>query len=300
MKTKQLFWGFIFITVGLLILAVRHNWVDINFQYLRDLWPAILIVGGLAVMFKESNIRLAISIVWGILIGAVLFAFAFSFWESDNFYENDESSGDHAAALSAEYNNDIEYASIEINGGVGEFIIAGETDKLYEAFPKGIFENYDADTEVSDDKAFTTFDLNADFNFNNGNVKNKLRLKLNPNPVWNFEFNLAAANSRFDLREFKVKRLDLSSGASKSIIKHGDRFERTNVKIEMGAASVVLYVPRSFGCRVVSNSLLMVKKLPGFIKKSDGNYETDNFDEADEKVYVDIDGGVANFDVRQY
>lgn len=298
MKTSQLFWGFIFITVGSLTLSVRYNWVDINFEMLRDMWPVLLVLAGIAVIFKETKLKPLIHIIFGITIGSILFAYAHGIFYNEDFYDEDFDS-DISSGLSESYYSDYDYATLIINGGAGEFKIEGTTNKLYEAAPLGIFSNYSATVEPDDNGVEISLNLEEDIElFNNHN--NKLLLKLNKNPIWNLEFNIGASNSDFDLQEFKVRRIKLSTGAANTNIRLSNKLKRTDLNIKMGAASVNLHIPKDMGCRVISNSFLVVNDLPGFIKKSDGNYESKNFDTSDKKVFVNIEGGLANFEVKWY
>lgn len=297
MKTKQLFWGFVLISLGFLSLSARYDWVSINYENVKDLWPVIFILGGLSVIFKESKLKSFFSIMLGISVSFILFAFIYDF-NSDESWEAEFE--DFDSQISALYQDDYKLAKLTINGGVGEFIIDGTTDELYEAIPQGIFENYDVEVDAEDNKVEVTFDLDDDIDLFNKNNKNKLHLKLNEMPVWNLELNLGAARSFFNLEEFKVRKMKLSTGAADTEILLGDKYKRTDVKIAMGAAAVELKIPKEAGCRVISSSLLVVNHLPGFEKKADGKYETPNFEEATQKIFVDIEGGLANFRIIKY
>ncbi len=297
MKTKQLFWGFIFITIGFLSLSIKYDWVYINFDMLTDLWPVIFILGGIMVIAKDSKLRPLIAILFGIVTAVIVFSFAYTAYPHEDDWDKEFMDSD--TELSYEYNDQYKFADLTINGGVGEFLISGTTEELYEASPNGIFQLYEVEVDKEDNTARINFDLGDNVNFDT-EVKNKLHLKLNEEPVWSFELNLGAANSMFNLEDFKVKKIDLSTGATNTVIKLGDRQKRTNIHIEMGAAHVELKIPEDAGCRVVSSSLLVIKDLPGFIKQSDGNYETKNFEDANQKVFVDIEGGLANFEVVRY
>lgn len=301
MKAKQLFWGFIFITLGALALSARYDWMFVNYDLLIDMWPLILIFGGIAIIFRESKLRIILNILLGITVGAIFFAFIHNIFSSDSdefFY--DEEFDSPSAGLYENYSHDYDYADLVISGGVGDFQIDGTTDKLYEAIPTGIFQNYDVSVSGRDNNGVeVNFDLGDEIDLSSSQ-NNKLKIKLNENPIWSLELNLGAANSVFNLEDFKVRKIELSTGATNTKIKLGDRLNRTDIHIEMGAASVKLYIPEDAGCRVISSSLLVIKDLPDFIKKSDGNFETDDFNNADQKIFVNMEGGLANFEVIRY
>ncbi len=298
MKTNQLFWGFFFISLGFLSLSTKYDWLVINFEMVRDLWPVLFIIGGLLVIVKDTKLRPFLSIIMGIIIASILFSFSYGIFNDDDSWEDEFNTFD--SDISSLFDEEYESAKLTINGGVGEFSINGSTDELYEAVPTGIFKEYEVQVDDNGNSVEVTFDLEDEIDIFNDKPHNKLSLKLNESPVWELELNLGAAASDFDLRNFKVKKIKLATGATKTKIKLGDRLNRTDIIIDMGAAAVQLFIPEKAGCRVISSTFLITKELPGFIKKSDGNFETKNFDEATQKIFVNLRGGLANFQVKTY
>jgi hypothetical protein len=68
----------------------------------------------------------------------------------------------------------------------------------------------------------------------------------------------------------------------------------------MGAASLKIYIPKKSGCKIFGDMVLMSKYLDGFNKSDDGNYSTPNFDSTSKKIFINIDGGIASFEVKRY
>ncbi|PKL81699.1 MAG: hypothetical protein CVV24_13965, partial [Ignavibacteriae bacterium HGW-Ignavibacteriae-3] len=130
--------------------------------------------------------------------------------------------------------------------------------------------------------------------------KNQLEIALNPNPVWNINLNMGASKAIFDLSEFKVKNVEVNTGAAKGIIKLGDKNDSTNVRIEMGAASVTIEIPVTSGCSINSDMALSTSNFPGFKQTSSGNFETENFESAVKKILINVDGGLASMRIKRY
>jgi len=70
--------------------------------------------------------------------------------------------------------------------------------------------------------------------------------------------------------------------------------------VETGVASVEIEVPEASGCRILVDSGLSSKDFDGFVKQSDGAYETSNFKTAVNKVNISLKGGLSSFEVRKY
>ena len=123
--------------------------------------------------------------------------------------------------------------------------------------------------------------------------KNHLKVKLNDKPEWEFVFNIGASKANFDLSPYKVSSIDLHTGASSTKIKLGDKSSYVDVYVEMGMASLTLAVPENTGCRIDGSTFLVSKDLPGFRKDGNGDYETENYNTAVNKVDIRLKGGLA-------
>ena len=56
-------------------------------------------------------------------------------------------------------------------------------------------------------------------------------------------------------------------------------------------------MPESAGCDVRIEAPVSAKRLPGFEKRGDGWYETENFGSASKKIHLDIEAGVSSIRV---
>lgn len=138
-----------------------------------------------------------------------------------------------------------------------------------------------------------------DFSFGE-KLRNNVQVQLNQNPVWDFEFGFGAAKAYFDLTEYKVRNILLNSGAANTTLKIGDKYDMTNIKIEMGAAKLRIYIPYDSGCKIKSDLVLSSKSMKDFNKLDSGNYVTPNYDSAENKIDIEIDAGVSSFKVIRY
>jgi hypothetical protein len=72
------------------------------------------------------------------------------------------------------------------------------------------------------------------------------------------------------------------------------------VTIETGVSNVEIDVPSESGCRIVVDSGLSSKDFIGFIKQSDGSYQTSNYSTAAKKIIISLQGGLSSFEVKKY
>lgn len=303
MKASQLFWGFFFITFGTLYLVARYSTFYIDWYAIWELWPVLIILAGVAIILKGTFVKPVISVLIGILLAFLAFGFfndLFDVFGNDNHFKT-RSRNYSENNYNLEYNEEIAHVNLKIAAGAGKFTIDDTTKKLVTGYSRGNFGNYNLTSTNKDSVVWVDFNMdNVDVDLFGGNYNNQLKLSLNKEPSYSFDLEIGAAKSYFDLRPFKVKNLVLQTGAADTRIRLGDKSELVMVNIEMGAASLKIYVPQKSGCKINGEMVLMSKDLDGFVKKGSDYYITENYESAAEKIIIDIDGGVSAFEVKRY
>lgn len=305
MKTKHLFWGFLFITLGILILL--NNFTDINFYWLGfwKFWPVFLILLGIALLIKQEAVRAILISLAAVAIAVAIFStfkFGFNFFRHDFIFDlkNDIDNDSYETEFFEEdFNQNVNFASVYFEGGAGSFKIKDTTSKLFSAVTTGNNHVYDLITYEEGENVKINFSQRSErvFSFKK---KNKVDIKLNTNPTWKLNFALGAAAGEFDLRNYKVEDLDIDIGAASLKIILGSLLDSAKVDIDAGASSIEISIPENAGCEVNATVLLASRKLEGFNKYKDRIYRTDNFETADKKIYMTIDAGVSSVRVKRY
>ena len=280
----------------------KYSIVYSDWSFVWDLWPLILIFWGLAVILKNSKIKPVIGVLFGILIGIVIFGTIFNLLccvtiDDYDYYDSE------VKIFSKDYSDDIELANLEIGAGAGTFIIKRGTDKLVKGISKGSAVEYDFYTSESNQKAWINIELEkGHFDIFSKKIKNRLELLLNEKPEWDLDIRLGAAKAIFDLSDFIIKDLSLKTGATKTEIKLGNKSKRTDVSVDMGAASLEILIPKSSGCRISGDMVLVAKDFDGFEKRRDNGtyFETDNFGTAENSIYININGAIASLEIKRY
>lgn len=299
MKSGQLFWGFFLLTIGALFLLVKYDVIVSSFDFIWDMWPLIFVFWGALVIFKQTIGRPIINGVFGVFLALMIFGLFNNLFGGFNF-EFDENDG-FSESYNQEFDPTVRVANLQIDAGAGMFIIKDTTSNLVDAKARGILGEYDFSSEQTDSIANIDFHMHTrNFNFFRNKIRNQLSIRLNPKVAWDFDINLGASKSKFDLSQFDVRSLSLETGATSTSIKFGDRSDETNVDIKMGAASLTLEIPKSVGAEINSDMALIAKDFDGFSKKSDGYYSTDNFESAKKKIRINVEGGVSTFNINRY
>jgi len=122
---------------------------------------------------------------------------------------------------------------------------------------------------------------------------------LNENPIWDLELNVGAASVNLDFTAFKMREIEINSGAADIDLTLWNRHPETRIDISTGASSIKVRIPKDADCRVISESVLMSKKMDGFVK-SGNTYRTENFGSAAQTITIKIEGAVGSFEIIRY
>lgn len=129
---------------------------------------------------------------------------------------------------------------------------------------------------------------------------NDVDFKLNLQPEWTIKMNMGAGEVNFDLSPYKVRTFRFDGGAAALDIKMGSLLPITDVIVKTGVADVKINIPTGSGCRIVTKTGLSSRDFTGFTKLSNGTYETPNYANSTKKIFINLDGGLSNFEVSRY
>lgn len=303
MKSSNLFWGFFFITFGSLYLVARYSNFIIDWYAIWELWPILIILAGISIILKGTLFKPVLSVLIGILLAFLAFGFFNDVFE---IFENRDFHRSHWRDYSENYYNmdydkNIHHVNLNIEAGAGKFNIEKTTEDLIKGYSKGNIGDYYFNKRVEDSVAWINLNMEkVDVDLFGGSFKNQFKLSLNENPTYSFDLEIGAAKSYFNFIPFKIKKIELKTGATDTRIKLGDKSEMIYVDVEMGAAALKFYVPKSSGCIIKGDMVLMTKDLDEFEKRDSDYYITKNYDSAANKIIMDIEGGVSALEVKRY
>jgi len=308
MSYRKIFWGLLLVMIGVLFILKNTGVLFFSWHTMWQLWPVILILWGISLIPVKDWIKLVLSFVTVIITFFAVQQYGpkdnhkwnFEWNDRHNRDRNDkEESTTYNNILSEDFDSITKYAELKLNIGVGNFKISDSTGKLIEVKHDNHNANYSMTAKEQD--SLTSIDLSLEKGeFRDGNMRNNVEMKLNPNPIWDMDLNVGAAEVKFDLSGFKMRNLKIQGGASDLEIKLGAALPLTDVKMEAGAASITIRVPESAGCEIISNTFLSSKDFKGFTKVGSQLYQTPNFAASTNKIKINLQAGVARVDIVRY
>ncbi len=305
MKTSHIFWGTLFIVLGLLVLINNFTSIFMDWGTIWKLWPAAIILLGVSLLIKDKLGKGVVAGAAALIIAVSVFATIKTtthFIHDDFTVVFDDENGNFETTVYKEiYDSTISNAFLEFDAGAGSFNIKDTTENLIYVTTKGASDNYKLYRLDSDGNSTLQLSMKPiKFRIGKNQYKNKVDISLNNNPVWDMDFDVGAASVKLDLTPYKINDVKIDMGAAALDLRLGELYDETIVDIDAGASDLDIYIPEGSGCQIKTDIALSSKDFNGFEKIKSDHYETPNFDEASNKIFITIDCGVSSINVKRY
>ncbi|MCX2575796.1 LiaF transmembrane domain-containing protein [Pedobacter sandarakinus] len=324
MRLDRLIWGILLLFIGGVLLLENFGIIEFYWRNIWGFWPIFLIIAGLNILFNKNNSQTGSIISIGVLVVALSVLFVKgqqapergSWWGNHfkndvdiNIGDNDDDSDSDMDTAVKKFKLSEPFVAEEntkktvlnISGGGISFNLNGNTDQLINANVNGKNGNFSLKKMVTDSATILTFQLDdkkKKWKFNNG--ANDVDFSLNKAADWSIFMKLGAGEANLDLRAYKVRTFHFDGGASALDIKVGDLLPITDIVVKSGVADVKIEVPEGSGCRITTRTGLSAKDFEGFEKLYEGVYETPNYKTSSKKIFINLDGGLSNFEVSRH
>lgn len=334
MKNDKIIPGAVLILIGVAILLRNYDVIHFHWGNFFYVLPIFIVVAGINLIFANSRSGWATALKLGVIvIGFCLIIFGnfgrhsswmpkYSYYSDDD--DDDDSDSGHSKTGVTKLNGSSEFttpyvatakvATLNISGGGAVYRLSDTTNQLFAATTREFKTSYLLNSHNEGDSVYVlNFNMRGhkgiNFDFDDDDDKGKDRdssktnsatLKLNPNPEWNINVKTGATELRFDLSKFKIRSFTLNGGAADFNVKMGQPLASTNVRVDAGVSDVTIDVPATAACRIKASTGLSSTTFDGFDKVADNAYETPGFSAAKNKMYITINGGLADFKVKRY
>jgi hypothetical protein len=310
MKLDRIMWGIVLLFVGGVLLLENFDIIEFYWGSVWRFWPIFLIIAGVNILFSRSKSQVGGYISIGVLV--VMLGFLFfrgtqvpASSKEKNFTMEFDDDDDRDSAKLQSFDLPFDDAAgkktvLNISGGGTSYNLEGETDSLFTAQVENRGGAFSLTNNLQDSLRTVNFKMSNKKNWNMGDGGNDVNVRLNTKPIWEMHFNMGAGELNCDLSPYQVREFNFDGGAAALDIKFGDILPIADVRIKTGVADVKLNVPSSSGCRITTKGGLTSKDFEGFTKLSNGTYETANYSTSTKKIFISLNGGLSNFEVRRY
>lgn len=290
---EKLLWGIILLSVGIMILLHNLQILTFHWSVILKMWPLILIIIGVNLLLPRKGRGHLVAVVFTIAAISFLGVYGLRQPAGDSFY------GDQ---VSHAYDLHTETASLRISGGAINYTMESPTDEhLFLATSQSRLGVHRLIFWEKGSHANLDFSMGekGSIPFNNQD-RNQVKLSLHTAPTWTIALAMGAGSADFDLRQHKIDRLTIESGAAAIKATFGDPLEKSHVKVDGGAVNVRLRIPKTAACRIIVNTAFSSRQFQGFVKSSDGSFITSGFDENQPHYEIQLTGGFSKFSVDRY
>lgn len=297
MKSGRIFWGALFIIVGLLLLLEKFNVVSLEWHYAWRLWPLLLIFWGAALLVRDPKWKWIVALMGAVIVGVILLNVSEFPWS----FGGNTAGGPNPQKLTEPYDSTIHTASLRVHTTAGSIVIQDTTGALIDASTHTNVGQYSLTRETVGNEATVRLAFSGRrTRWFSRKSSNQAEVRLNPGPTWDMDFDVAASRLDLDLEPYVVESLSIDAKAASVRVRIGARATETHLRIDGGASSIRLSVPLASSCQATVHGGLSSKRLPEFKRIDSNTYRTDNFDTAEHKVFVEVDAGVSSIKVFRY
>ncbi len=299
MNYKRAFWGILLVALGVLFLLDNFNWIDADWDDIFTLWPLIFVFWGISLLPVKGFIKLILtlgSLAIGIYLVSTFQHRSFIYYHNESRSEIEWNKSEPFSLLK---DSTIKYAELNFDVAAGTFILEGGADELLDFTKWGRSIDYELLQEKNDTAIKLMLDLKNESHRYRSELS-RVKMKLSEEIIWDVNFDAGAADVNMEMEDVAVRNINVDGGASSIYFKLGDKYPRSELKIDAGAASIEILVPEDAYCEIHSDAVLASKDFEDFIRIERGLYKTDNEADADQIIIIDVDVAVSSIRIKRY
>lgn len=301
MKIYRIRNGVLLICVGLVLFLNTLDKLDWSIWWqILSLWPVLLIAVGIELLFKKTSLAF-LGLLSPVLIILAIFGPVF-FNQTDtlvpSFALNEYSWSENPDSV-------VTKATLSLSISRGELEISRSEKGLIETKlrysgrkPYCALHYYDSDSSASLD--IRKRGDNWRNNFWKNIKDNDWNVKLSGAPLFDLRIYSATSNAFLDLSEIRVEKLRLETDVGKAKIKLGKLVPNISAQIESDISDVNILVPKESGLRITSDADLSSTDFDLTLKKENDVFLTNNFQTAQNKIEIKLDGAVSSLKIDTY
>lgn len=301
MKPKQIFWGTLFISLGVLWLIESAFSVEIDISSQLKFWPFIFVFIGLSMISKNQTWKSVFAGLAGVASGVAIFGMLSGPKRFFEYHHRREKGEIIVEKFIHPADENVRNVSFNLSAGAGSYSIFSADSNLVLVEGERLNELYTFNFDKSGESARVEMimnEYNINLDENSDDKSNNIDIVLSSKPAYALDLEIGAAAAYFDLSKLKLNNLDLKAGAvSLDLLLGEPSKEKMDAFIKTGASSIRIVCKKDVGVELKIDSPLSTKNIQGFTMVSDDLWRTESFDKAAKKIYLQLDGGLSNLSI---
>jgi LiaI-LiaF-like transmembrane region len=296
MTGRGLIPGLILVVIGLVFLGINYGVLSIDiWRQLAVYWPVLLVLLGLRfIMGRTKWFAPAALIIIGLTVWAAV-------WGPAGIRTPGRSGGQTSAQRFSAPLEQISRLDLRVETGAVDLRIAG-LDTRSELY-RGSFDGRHplSITKTMSDNTAQVAIAEPQISLIGPLGKRRLDLAIAKSIPSTLQVDTGAAGFNLDLSELPLTHLGLSAGASSGRITLGQRPDKLEGEIKVGASSLTLRVPRGAGLRLTSDTALSGQNFEDLGLTRNGNvYQTTGYDSQAKQIDLNLSAGVSSIKLELY
>ncbi len=260
------------------------------------LWPVFLILTGLDILLARAPFPLRVLLglaVAALVIGAGAYLIL-------NRPAASEGGQDVQASWPRE---GVEQGNITVNAGIADLTIDALEDSkdLAQVDLRGNSYQVEPSFHTAGGTAYLKI-VHPNINIpwtGSWNAPAQWHINLSPQVALTLEIDPGVGKSQLDLGSLQVEELQLNPGVGRVVVVLPGKVERGTVRIKGGVGGISIVIPEGVAARIqVNKGLGGVSIDTGRFRQSGDTYTSADYDTAQYRLDVNIDGGVGGIDIR--
>lgn len=300
--------GIWFVFIGLVLLLHNLGVIDFNFWATIKYWPLLIIIVGVNLIVQNkaygNYIKIGCNVLflgWILYVGisAPATTWTEQLFNKRNIEVGDIDSGSMSNEVHTAFDPAMKESTLEFNGGAGKFEMkVQESAHLVSARSKTDDMGLNIQTRKTDSEQKVTINAKP---VSGGKQSNTVMVDINPNVLWNLNLNYGAASINGDLAALQFQKLELNAGASHVSLTLGSpQAGVSKIDISTGASTIHLRIPKDAAVKAAYTTILSKNSLEGFESNEKGLATTANYEAAENKFDIELQGAANTFKITRY
>jgi hypothetical protein len=299
MNQGQLFWGSLLVVIGGLFLFREHLPLNFTWSLIGNLWPLALILAGVAVLLRRHRARAVVAVLSALLVGGLVFGMVSLFLSGVR--DEDWSVGPGGGTDTIPLRPEVTRALLSCEAGASRFAVRQGGSDLVTAAAEKTDGTYLLESTPEGDTERVTYLLRPrDSGWGPWNRENRAELLLSAAPEWELDLECGASAVELDLGGLRVGHVEITAGAARIHVRLDALVPETRLEVESGVSSLTVEVPEGAGCEIRSETALARRRFEGFEKISSGLHRTENFETAENRIYIQLNMALSAVRVERY
>ncbi|HPF30707.1 MAG TPA: DUF5668 domain-containing protein [Candidatus Saccharibacteria bacterium] len=293
---SKIFWGLLFIIIGLLAFLNNLNLVDVNWNNTWRLWPLIIISIGVSILSIKNIVWKIASIVIVIsMLGSVI-------WVMIGDYPSCNKINQYNSTTKL-ISKDITSAKISIKAGAVSLLVdSSDQDNLINSSFESNYAIVSQNSIISNHTQIVDLTMSSkkSSNWFLNDYNNKWTVGLNNKIPLKLSVDAGASDISIDASGISLESADIKVGVSKLLLKIGEKVSKVDIKINSGVSSILVSVPKESGIKLNLEDGMASKNIADMIEIDDNIYESSDYDVSKNKIDISAKIGISSITVERY